>query len=92
MEEVARRPAKRARLNLRASQRQLELLRLAAEVQGKTLSDFVLGTATERAQEILVEQRHFVASPEAWDEFMRLLEDPPPPSPALVELFRDPDL
>jgi len=92
MEKAARRPAKRARLNLRASERQLELLRLAAEVQGKTLSDFVLGTATERAQELLVEQRHFVASPEAWEEFMRLLESPPPPSPVLVELFQDVNL
>lgn len=92
MAEPARRPPKQERLNLRATERQLALIRRAAEAQGRTISDFVLGTATERAEEILVEQRHFVASPEAWDKFMSVIENPPPPPPELVKLFRDPDL
>jgi uncharacterized protein (DUF1778 family) len=92
-QEPARlKPAKESRVNLRATERQIDLLRKAAEAQGRTLSDFVLATATERAEEILVERRHFVATPEAWDEFMRALEDPPKPVPALVKLFRRADL
>jgi uncharacterized protein (DUF1778 family) len=93
MAEPARRPAKEERINLRATHRQMDLIRRAAEAQGRTLSDFVLSTATERADEVLVERRHFVApSPEAWDEFMRIIENPPPPPPELVKLFQDPDL
>jgi uncharacterized protein (DUF1778 family) len=80
---------KDGRLNVRATARQLNLLRKAAEAQGRSLSDFVLTAATERAEEVLVERRHFVASPEAWDSFMATLDDPPEPGPALVRLFRE---
>lgn len=92
MAEPARRQPKEQRLNLRATQHQMELIRIAAEAQGRSLSDFVLATATERAKEILVEQRHFLFSPEAWGKFMEVIENPPPPPATLVELFRDPDL
>jgi len=84
-------PGKEGRLNVRASQRQLDLLRQAAEAQGRSLSDFVLTAATERAEEVLVERRLFVASSEAWDAFMEALDDPPKPVPALVRLLRDHD-
>jgi uncharacterized protein (DUF1778 family) len=82
-------PGKDGRLNVRATAGQLNLLRQAAEAQGRSLSDFVLTAATERAEEILVERRYFVASPEAWDSFMATLNDPPEPAPALVRLFRE---
>lgn len=93
MNEPARqKPPKGGRLNLRATERQLDLLRQAAEAQGRSLSDFVLTTSTERAEEILVERRQFVASPQAWEKFMAALDSPPLPVPALIQLFRDVDL
>ena len=89
MSEPARqKPGKPARLNVRATDGQLNLLRQAAEAQGRTVSDFVLSAATERAEEVLVERRHFVATPEAWHSFMEALDDPPEPTAALVELLR----
>ena len=87
-----RKPPKEGRLSIRATARQLEMLQRAAEAQGRTLSDFVLSTATERAEEILVERRHFIADPESWERFMQALESPPAPVDALIRLFRDPDL
>jgi uncharacterized protein (DUF1778 family) len=51
----------------------------------------VLSAAAERAEEVLVERRHFVASPEAWDYFMRTLENPPAPNQPLIDLLRDAD-
>jgi len=90
MQEPAHGPqGKDGRLNVRATARQLNLLRQAAEAQGRSLSEFVLTAATERAEEVLVERRHFVASPEAWDSFMATLDDPPESVPALVRLFRE---
>ena len=90
MTEPAHRPeGKEGRLNVRATARQLNLLRQAAEAQGRSLSDFVLAAATERAEEVLVERRHFVASGQAWDSFMATLDAPPDPVPALVRLFRE---
>lgn len=88
-EPAHRPPGKDGRLNVRASASQLNLLRQAAEAQGRSLSDFVLSAATERAEEILVERRYFVATPEAWDSFMATLNDPPEPGPRLVRLFRE---
>ena len=52
----------------------------------------MISTATERAEEILIDRRHFVADPEAWERFMKALESPPAPVEALVALFGDPDL
>ncbi|HEX4214280.1 MAG TPA: DUF1778 domain-containing protein [Candidatus Dormibacteraeota bacterium] len=78
-------------MNLRATERQLELLRAAAGAQGRSLTDLVLSAAAERAEEVLVERRHFVASPEAWDYFMRTLENPPAPNQPLIDLLRDAD-
>jgi uncharacterized protein (DUF1778 family) len=90
MAEPARhRPGKEGRLNVRATERQLNLLRQAAEAQGRSLSDFILTAATDRAEEVLVERRHFVASPEAWHSFMAALDDPPEPNAALIQLLRD---
>jgi uncharacterized protein (DUF1778 family) len=92
-ESLARQePAKDTRLNIRISAQQRALLRRVAEAQGRSVSDFVVATAMERVEEFLVERRHFVASPEAWDQFMQALEAPPKPVPALVDLFRDTDL
>ena len=88
-ERADRAAGKDARLNVRATAGQLNLLRQAAQAQGRSLSDFVLTAATERAEEILVERRYFVASPEAWDAFMATLNDPLDPAPALVRLFRE---
>jgi uncharacterized protein (DUF1778 family) len=45
---------------------------------------------TERAGEILVERRHFVADPESWDRFIEALGRPLPPSPALAKLLGGP--
>src|SRR5262245_2239629 len=93
MDNLARQePTKETRLSIRISARQRALLRQVAEAQGRSVSDFVLATAMERVEEFFVERRHFIASPEAWDEFMQALEAPPKSIPALIELFRATDL
>jgi len=56
-------------------------------VEGKTRTEFMLDSACRRAQEVLLEKRLFVISPEKYDELMRLLEAPPAPSSALKRLL-----
>jgi uncharacterized protein (DUF1778 family) len=85
-------PRKDERLYVRVTAKQAAVIRQAAEAQGRTMTDFILDSATERAEELLVDRRSFVASPEAWDQFVAALDAPAEPVPALVELFTDPDL
>ena len=51
---------KDARLSLRANPRQESLIRRAAEAEGKTVTSFVLDSATATAQQVLADQRMFL--------------------------------
>jgi uncharacterized protein (DUF1778 family) len=83
---------KEERLAVRATPRQAALIRQAAEAQGRTVTDFILETATERAERLLAERQHLTVTSTAWDEFVAAVEAPTEPVPALVDLFTDPDL
>ena len=83
---------KEERLNLRVSRRQHTLIRRAAEQTGMSYTDFILESATERAAEVLSDQRLFVLSEDRWVRFVAALEAPAEPVSALVELFRNQDL
>lgn len=68
--------SKSQRINLRASERQEALLRSAAEATHASLTDFILGSAVDRAERILADRRWFSARPEQYDEFIQLLDRP----------------
>ena len=67
---------KSQRINLRASERQEALIRQAAEVTDSSVSDFILSSATERAEHVLADHRWFVATEEQYDLFVQALEAP----------------
>jgi uncharacterized protein (DUF1778 family) len=81
---------KDSRLNLRLRAADDELIRHAAEQTGQSVSEFLTTSAVERAHEVLADQRDFVLDEAAWDEFTKLLDEPPVPDPRLVELFARP--
>lgn len=83
---------KEDRFNLRVSPRQRLLIRRAAEQTGLSYTDFILESATERATEVLSDQRLFVVTNDQWERFTAALEAPAKPVEALVELFRNQDL
>lgn len=80
---------KSQRINLRASERQEAILRQAAEQSQTSLTEFVLGSAVERAERVLADRRWFTATPEQYEEFVRLL-DQPVETRRLAELFARP--
>jgi len=80
--------AKTERLNLRVSSADDALLREAAGVQKKSLSEFVVESARERAEWILADRRRFVLEDSVWAEFVAALDRPAEAKPAVVELFR----
>jgi uncharacterized protein (DUF1778 family) len=81
---------KEARLNLRLSGDDDELIRLAAEHTGQSVTQFLTSSAIDRAHEVLADQRTFVLDGATWDTFVALLDEPPRPDPRLVELFARP--
>ncbi|MGI8609985.1 MAG: DUF1778 domain-containing protein [Candidatus Dormibacteria bacterium] len=79
---------KEGRLSLRANPRQQTLIRHAAEVQGKTVTSFVLDSATATAEQVLADQRTFLLDPATWDEFVSALDRPVARKPRLEALVR----
>ncbi len=65
------------RLHFRLSAVQDELVRKAAEAEGETVSEFVVGAITDRAREVLADRRVIQMEDTAWVEFQALLDAPP---------------
>ncbi len=89
-----RRPAasRSARLGLRTTPQQEAVLRRAAEVAHKSLTDFILDSACRAAEQTLLDQRLLMVSGEAYSAFAGLLERPARHNPGLRDLFARPAL
>lgn len=82
---------KSERINLRATEKQERVLRRAAESEDVTVSTFILGSAVDQAEKVLADRRWFEATPEQFDEFVQLL-DQPVKTEKLAELFARPSV
>jgi uncharacterized protein (DUF1778 family) len=86
-------PARRdERFNLRATPEQHALIRQAADRVGRSYTDFILESATEKAVEVLADRRVFILDDDRWNAFVAALDAPAQPVPALVALFKNKDL
>ncbi len=63
-------------INIRAKQRQREIIDRAAEALGKNRSDFMLEIACREAETVLLDQRVFVLDDKAYTQFLALLKTP----------------
>jgi len=79
-----------SRLNLRATARQDTLIRRAALATDKSVTDFVLDSATMEAERVLADRRWFTLDESAWQEFQSLLDAPAAELPGLAELMNRP--
>jgi uncharacterized protein (DUF1778 family) len=77
-----------SRLGLRASPEQEAVLRRAADVAQKSLTDFILDSACLAAEQTLLDQRLFMVSGGRYQAFMELLDRPAQENPGLNELYR----
>jgi uncharacterized protein (DUF1778 family) len=88
MPAIASSPASRtARLGLRATPEQEIVLRRAAAVAHKSLTDFILDSACLAAEQTLLDQRLFMVSGSQYQALMDLLDRPEQPNDGLRELF-----
>jgi uncharacterized protein (DUF1778 family) len=78
---------KTARLEARITKKGLAVVRRAAEIQGRSISDFVVAAAQEAAQKTVTEIEVIRLSREAQEKFAALLVKPPKPNRALKKAF-----
>jgi uncharacterized protein (DUF1778 family) len=76
-----------ARLEARITREALAVVRRAAEIQGRSVSDFVVAAAQEAAQKTVTEIEIVRLSRAAQEKFVNLLLNPPPLGPALKKAF-----
>ena len=79
--------ARSARLGLRATPEQEMVLRRAAEVAHKSLTDFILDSACLAAEQTLLDQRLFMVSGSQYQALVELLERPDQANEGVRDLF-----
>jgi uncharacterized protein (DUF1778 family) len=72
-----------ARIEARIAPDALAVVRRAAEIQGRSVSDFVVAAAQEAAQKTVAEVEIIKLSRKAQEQFASLVLDPPAPTDAL---------
>ena len=76
-----------ARLGLRTTAQQEAVLRRAAAVANKSMTDFILDSACLAAEQTLLDQRLFMVSGNQYQALMNLLDRPEQPNEGLADLF-----
>lgn len=79
--------ARSARLGLRATPEQETVLRRAAEIAHKSLTDFILDAAYQAAEQTLLDQRLFLVSGSQYQALLEILDRPESDNPGLTDLF-----
>src|SRR5208283_2479570 len=68
--------AKERRLNFRATREQHAVIERGATVQGQNMTQFVVSSAYEKAEQVLADQRNFIISGSRWNAFVAALDKP----------------
>jgi uncharacterized protein (DUF1778 family) len=81
--------SKKERLEARLSSEQKELLLIAAEIQGTTLTDFVISSAQKQARQVIAEHTRIQLSLEDSQAFVESLLNPPEPNSRMLAKARE---
>jgi uncharacterized protein (DUF1778 family) len=82
--------ARSARLGLRATTEQEAVLRRAAQVAHKSLTDYILDSACLAAEQTLLDQRLFMVNGNQYQALIDLFEQPEQENTGLARLFSRP--
>jgi uncharacterized protein (DUF1778 family) len=78
------------KLDLRLSPQAKQRIAAAAEVERRSVSDFVLQSALQRADETLADRKGFSFDAEQWAALQKILDAPSRDLPALRKLLNEP--
>jgi uncharacterized protein (DUF1778 family) len=81
-------PRRTARIEARIAPDALKVVKRAAEIQGRSVSDFVVAAAQEAANRTIEETQIIRLSVEDQRAFAEAILNPPVPTPALRRAFR----
>jgi uncharacterized protein (DUF1778 family) len=84
---TARKSRSDTTINVRVSKMWRDLIDNAANVLGKTRTDFIVESARNHAIDVLLDQRFFTLEGGDYDAFVDALDNPPPPSDRLRKLM-----
>lgn len=73
------------RVSLRLSPQSKRKLERAAAYSDKTLTDFVVDVALQKAEAVVREHEMITLTPEEWERFQEMLLNPPEPNEKLKE-------
>jgi uncharacterized protein (DUF1778 family) len=85
-------PARSEKLDLRLTPQAKRRLYAAAQLEQRSVSDFVLQSALARADEALADQRVFSLNAEQWVKLQDMLDAPTRELPRLKRLLKEPSL
>jgi uncharacterized protein (DUF1778 family) len=74
-------------INIRAKPNQRDLIDYAAQVLGKSRSEFMIEAAYQKAQEMLLDRRFFGLDEQKFQQFVALLDAPPVTNEKLDKLL-----
>lgn len=77
-----------ARIEARLSPEALETIRRAAEIQGRSVSDFMVAATQAAAEQTIAEVEILRLSRKASEQFSAMLINPPKPTAALARAFK----
>lgn len=86
---MARIAQRQERISLRLSPQSKAKLERAAAYTDKTLTDFVVDVALQRADSVVREREVVTLSPAGWEEFQRMLLHPQKPNKRLQRAFAE---
>jgi uncharacterized protein (DUF1778 family) len=78
---------KDTRWTVRVAEPADRVVRAAASVSHRNLTEFVVGAAVGEAERVLGDRTRFVLGEAEWDRFVELLDRSPRSSPGLAKLF-----
>jgi uncharacterized protein (DUF1778 family) len=77
-------------ISMRLPEADVAIIDRAANMRGRSRTDFVRDAAVRAAEELIMENRLIRMSPEGFADFMEVLSAPAAPVPEMVELARRP--
>lgn len=81
-------PSEAISINIRAKERQRDLIDQAAERLGRSRSDFMLEASCQKAEDVLLDQAFFAVDSGTFAKFQKLLDQPLPPTDKLRRLLK----
>ena len=77
------------RFQLRATASEEQLIKVAADRRGVNVTEFIIRSACEKAEDALTDRTRFVLEQKQWKAFMAALDRPAKDKPRLSRLFKE---